>query len=125
MLTPLLWINISSFAAGQGNGKEIAPANPSTEEKLLLLNKRVERLEEIIRQQQQIIEELRHQRKNEVEVTTSKLSDTKAQKSDTQEPSPLSLRIGSAYLTPLGFMDFTAFYRSTNTGSGIGTNFGG
>ncbi len=43
---------------------------------------------------------------------------------ESQEPSPLSLRIGSAYLTPIGFMDFTTVNRSTNAGSGIGSNFG-
>jgi hypothetical protein len=37
---------------------------------------------------------------------------------------PLSFRIGSAYVTPVGFMDFTAVFRSTNPGTGIGTNFG-
>ncbi len=44
----------------------------------------------------------------------------------TQEPaeSPLSFRIGSAYITPVGFMDFTGIFRSTSVGSGIGTNFG-
>src|SRR5437879_13820202 len=46
-----------------------------------------------------------------------------AQKSETEQ-APLQLRIGSATLTPVGFMDFTGVYRSTNPGSGIGTNFG-
>lgn len=45
------------------------------------------------------------------------------QKMETEE-TPLQLRIGSATITPVGFMDFTAVYRSTNPGSGIGTNFG-
>ncbi len=40
------------------------------------------------------------------------------------ESSPLSFHIGSAYLTPVGFMDFTSVWRSTAPGSGIGTNFG-
>jgi hypothetical protein len=40
------------------------------------------------------------------------------------EPAPLSLRLGNAYLTPIGFLDFTSITRSTNVGSGIGTNFG-
>ncbi|MGH9732253.1 MAG: hypothetical protein ACRD4A_11160, partial [Candidatus Acidiferrales bacterium] len=39
-------------------------------------------------------------------------------------PSPLSFKIGGADFTPLGFLDFTAVYRSTNVGSGIGTSFG-
>jgi hypothetical protein len=41
------------------------------------------------------------------------------------ESSPLQLKIGDAYFTPVGFMDFTSVTRSTNTGNGIGTNFGG
>ncbi|MHB8541179.1 MAG: hypothetical protein ACYDCD_09600, partial [Candidatus Acidiferrales bacterium] len=41
----------------------------------------------------------------------------------TGEPnqSPLFFRIGGANFTPLGFLDFTSVYRSTNVGSGIGT----
>jgi hypothetical protein len=38
---------------------------------------------------------------------------------------PLQLRIGSAYLTPVGFMDFTGVWRNHTVGSGIGTNFAG
>jgi hypothetical protein len=38
--------------------------------------------------------------------------------------SPLQLKIGDAYITPVGFMDMTSVTRSTNPGSGIGTNFG-
>ncbi|MGH9764704.1 MAG: hypothetical protein ACREAC_28040, partial [Blastocatellia bacterium] len=41
-----------------------------------------------------------------------------------QEEGPLSLRIGRASISPVGFADLTAFYRSTNVGSSIGTNFG-
>ena len=39
--------------------------------------------------------------------------------------SPLQLKVGSAYITPVGFMDFTSVWRSRNGGSGIGTNFAG
>ncbi len=38
--------------------------------------------------------------------------------------SPLTLRIGDADFTVGGFVDATAFFRSTNLGSGIGTSFG-
>jgi hypothetical protein len=41
-----------------------------------------------------------------------------------EEASPLQLRIGSAYITPVGFLDFTGVFRSHTGGSGIGTNFG-
>jgi len=46
-----------------------------------------------------------------------------APKADSED-GPLTIRIGSASITPVGFLDFTAVYRSTNGGSGIGTNFG-
>lgn len=39
--------------------------------------------------------------------------------------SPLSLRIGSVYITPAGYADFLLYYRSTDVGSGLSTNFGG
>ena len=37
--------------------------------------------------------------------------------------SPLQFHIGSAYITPVGFMDFTNVWRSHDGGTGIGTNF--
>ena len=40
------------------------------------------------------------------------------------EVTPPYLRIGDAYISPVGFVDFTNVWRSTNPGSGIGTNFG-
>ena len=47
------------------------------------------------------------------------------QKLQASNPSPLGITIGNTTFTPLGFVDFTWFGRSTNVGSGIGTNFGG
>jgi hypothetical protein len=44
---------------------------------------------------------------------------------ESKKPSPLSISIGNTTFTPLGFMDMTYFTRTTNVGSGIGTNFGG
>ena len=41
-----------------------------------------------------------------------------------EEASPLQFHLGSAYFTPLGFMDMTSVSRSTAPGTGIGTNFG-
>jgi hypothetical protein len=38
-------------------------------------------------------------------------------------PGPLSIRIGSSYLTIFGFVDVTYVGRSTNVGSGFGANF--
>lgn len=42
----------------------------------------------------------------------------------TASESPLEFKLGDAYFTPVGFMDMTSVTRSTNPGSGIGTNFG-
>ena len=36
---------------------------------------------------------------------------------------PLQFKIGSVYITPVGFVDLTYVQRQTNLGSGIGTNF--
>ena len=41
------------------------------------------------------------------------------------EHSPLFFKIGDAKFTPGGFMDATAVFRTTGTGNGIGTSFGG
>jgi hypothetical protein len=38
--------------------------------------------------------------------------------------SPLQLQIGGATITPVGFMDLTNTFRSTNSGAGLATNFG-
>ena len=43
---------------------------------------------------------------------------------EAEAPSPLSISIGRTKFTPLGFVDATFFGRTTNVGSGIGTNFG-
>ena len=47
------------------------------------------------------------------------------QSTSDEAPSPLQLKIGTATIAPIGFMDLTAVFRSADGGSGIGTNFGG
>lgn len=49
---------------------------------------------------------------------------SRAAQGGNNESSPLQLKIGDSYLTPVGFMDLTYVGRTTNVGSGIGTNFG-
>jgi len=43
---------------------------------------------------------------------------------DESAPGPMQLRLGNALIVPVGFMDMTSITRSTNPGTGIGTNFG-
>jgi hypothetical protein len=40
------------------------------------------------------------------------------------QPSPLQIHIGDATITPVGFMDITHTFRSTNAGTSLQTNFG-
>ncbi len=51
-------------------------------------------------------------------------SNSASQNADPDAPSPLSLKIGNSYITPVGFMDFTSVNRTTVGGNGIGSNFG-
>jgi len=44
---------------------------------------------------------------------------------DQGDQSPLFFKIGGAEFSPLGFLDLTSVWRSTDVGSGIGTSFGG
>jgi uncharacterized coiled-coil protein SlyX len=41
-----------------------------------------------------------------------------------RESSPLQIKIGDAAITPIGFMDLTNTFRSTNAGTSLQTNFG-
>jgi hypothetical protein len=41
-----------------------------------------------------------------------------------EQPSPLQIKIGEATITPVGFMDITNTWRSTNAGTSLQTNFG-
>jgi hypothetical protein len=56
---------------------------------------------------------------------TPSLRANEAQTDQNAAESPLQFKIGRAYITPVGFMDFTGVVRSTDVGSGIGTNFAG
>ncbi len=47
-----------------------------------------------------------------------------SQHETTSPGSPLSISIGNTTFAPLGFVDATFYGRSSNVGSGIGTNFG-
>ena len=58
-----------------------------------------------------------------VSAKSSDAANAAAQDTDENQP-PLSFKVGGADFTPVGFLDFTTVYRSTNVGSGIGTSFG-
>jgi len=53
--------------------------------------------------------------------STTKMAAMSAQGGEKE--SPLYFKIGGAEFYPLGFMDLTNFFRTSNTGTGIGTSF--
>jgi hypothetical protein len=57
--------------------------------------------------------------------TTNGTATTAKTAAPPQETSPLQIHIGNATIQPVGFLDFTAVIRGTNTGNNIGTNFNG
>lgn len=56
--------------------------------------------------------------------SSSNSSSTSASGQSGSSEAPLQFKLGDAYFTPVGFMDMTMVSRSTNPGTGIGTNFG-
>ena len=113
------------------------PLTPEELERMLLeQSKAMEAMKDQLRQQQAEIEALksRNSSGDSANTLSPKVSDpttgtvaatTKAPavKPPAAQEGPLSINIGVAHITPVGFMDFTTVFRSTNTGNNIGTNF--
>lgn len=58
-------------------------------------------------------------------VPASLAASSSPQMGGAEEASPLQFHIGDAYITPIGFMDFTSVWRNHAEGTGIGSNFAG
>ncbi|HKV42737.1 MAG TPA: hypothetical protein VJX67_26290 [Blastocatellia bacterium] len=155
----------SATAPGaRGDKKDTDSSSPkngstSTDEQIFLLNQKVNALEDLVKQQQKMMEEMQSRMKAgspttvapAVTTTDAPAADSaagvpvaaaaavagpasgaapasngnmKPSRAAQDEESPLQFRIGTAKITPVGFMDFTTVFRTTNAGSGIGTNFG-
>jgi len=128
-------------------------ATSTTEaDKYNTLDEKVKKLEDIVKQQQTLIDALQNRLNGPSGATaspaalagdsaTAAASATagqpatgaagapapaiaKAAQDKKPEESPLQFHIGAATVVPVGFMDFTSVFRSTNAGSGIGSNFG-
>lgn len=114
------------------SGPAIAEDRPAT-------STDIEQLKKMILDQQRQIDELREalREQNSVHPSIGNVASTTPivpaaatpsfappQARSENEASPLQLKIGDASITPVGFMDMTSVTRSTNPGSGIGTNFG-
>lgn len=152
----MLPLSASDNKPGADSGESKTTAAPASQ------SSDIEQLKEMLREQQQQINELRrelasqkksdppaaaaapaiHQSLGDVASTTGAIPPAPAAPEPTFNPPaaspspqqnaaisndgtfPTQLKIGNAYITPVGFMDMTAVSRSTNPGSGIGTNFG-
>ncbi len=122
-----------------------APATPTRSE-TEDLRVELERLQEQLRQQSLLLESYRKQldelrrhmaesagaeHRSAAEAVSSAAPSSALPATSVQTPAPaaessapLFWRLGTARATPGGFLDFTAIFRSTNVGSGIGTSFG-
>lgn len=116
--------------------------NSSIDQTLADVQKLLQAQSEQLRQQQREIDELRHQLNDQQQKTAEHAAAALSQSAAalapapvappsqvvTAEPShkssdPLSIHFGNASLTPGGWVDFTAYGRSTDVGSGLGTSF--
>ena len=113
---------------GEGDVKDRLSA---LEEALKAQNATLDELRKLISEQQRTIEQLSAARAplavNTVQPVDTRAAASPSDKASTPQTSgesPLTFHIGSASITPVGFMDFTTVFRSRTGGSGIGTNFG-
>lgn len=93
------------------------------------LEEKIEKLAAQVAAQQRQIDELRRLLQATVPrpsgIPVVKESPVAPEEGKKTPPAPLRFEIGAASITPFGFMDLTAVYRSRTGGSGIGTNFAG
>ena len=125
------------------------PAKTSLDLEIEELRDQLQAQSELIRQQQERVQALEKQLKSSTAAPASSAnssapaaavgaapaSATVPAASPTPSPAapqgnppaenPLQIRIGTAYITPVGFLDFTGLWRNHDGGSGIGTNFAG
>ena len=133
------------------NAKSTAPATADAD-KYNTLDEKVRKLEDIVKQQQMVIDALQNRLNNPASASASAAAAPSTSGSGTATPAaagtaqpvsgapagtavakgaqdkaeeaPLQFHIGTATIMPVGFIDFTSVFRSTNAGSGIGSNFG-
>src|SRR5579884_1002180 len=104
-------------------------AQVSAADDLQQLRERIRAQEEEIKQLQQAVAEQKQILEQAIRAgSTGGSRGTRADEASAPQEaarSPLSISIGNTMFTPLGFVDATFFGRSTNVGTGIGTNFAG
>ena len=136
----------SSSANSKTSGSATADAD-----KYNTLDEKVRKLEDIVKQQQMLIDALQNRLNSPAGASASPAAASSTSETATATPAsagaaqpatgaagaavakgaqakpeeaPLQIHIGTATIMPVGFIDFTSVFRSTNAGSGIGSNFG-
>lgn len=132
LLACALGFLLTAGAAGQSAGNDPPDSSPVSASGAANSTSEVEQLKQTLGDQQRQIDELRQALSAtgsaEPVAPAAPQKETPPQAAPSSASavpdSPLQLRIGGTYITPVGFMDLTDVYRSTTTGAGIGSNFG-
>jgi len=132
----------SGLALGQATAPNSGSAGTgSVADELKALREAISEQQKQISQQQQQIQTLQQQLQDKTSGTphvadtalhtspapsaaTNTSNNTVVQETEKPKESPLSFRIGGTEFTPGGFVDFENVFRTTNSASGIATNFG-
>ncbi len=114
----LLGLFCSGAMALQLLGADNKPAMSMEEiqtlrQKIAEQQKQIDQLQKSVAEQQAILDR----------ALKTMAAERASQPAEKASRSPLSVKVGNADFTPLGFVDFTYVHRSTNVGSSIGTNF--
>jgi hypothetical protein len=128
---------------GPARAQESAPANPEIERlkaQLAAQQEQIDQLRRTLEDQKKTLDDATRPKPKslgEVASTTPVLPPSEAAplhpglagalspQAPGEEPaSPLQIHIGTATITPIGFMDLTSVFRSADEGSGIGSSFG-
>lgn len=125
-----LWATDDTNAAPGTSGKDIA----TLREQIAAQQREIEKLQKSITEQQKILEQISPHAPAAKASIKSVAHSARPLPADSNNggsgqrpettPSPLSVSIGNTTFEPFGFVDATIFGRSSNVGSGIGTNFG-
>src|ERR1700733_816701 len=135
---------LCGILAGSARAQDAAPVNPEIERLKALLasqQQQIDQLRHTLEEEQKALEEASRPQPpslGQVASTTPVIPAgnvapvlhpglpmaLSTQVTPDEAPSPLQIHIGTATITPVGFLDFTSVFRSSDEGSGIGSSFG-
>src|SRR3954470_1579065 len=103
--------HVTSFAADTAADKESSAELAELRSALANQQKQIDTLRLLVEEQQKRLEDLAGRRERRELATAVTPAPPKI---DTTALAPLQLHIGAATITPVGFMDLTSVWRSTN-----------